>query len=277
MKKVIIKRKVLSEQRKDLGGGNWVQSFEPTDTVPSARPADTQKDSASTTQKMVDDEGIKRVVRSALNKVINSKDFGTLVLQAANAAVKSMREEQDQDIIENFISQYDNQQIIEEEIASFVKENDLQRMPKEEALALIREGLLQNIASKLKMKPAQVALAVGLFLNSGAANAKTGIPPVDDAIEYIEDVMGKDVNQDGEIGSGTVSPEKSKEAENIRTFKSTAEAEKATGHKTTKAYKTQLAAANATSDMQNYDGATYRGVVKVGDFYHGLYTPFGTR
>ena len=102
MKKVIIKRKVLSEQRKDLGRGNWVQSFrEPTDTIPSGRPADTQKDSASTTQKMVDDEGIKRVVRSALNKVINSRDFGKLVLQAANAAVRSMREEQDQDIIEH--------------------------------------------------------------------------------------------------------------------------------------------------------------------------------
>jgi hypothetical protein len=170
--------------------------------------------------------------------------------------------------------------VIKEELNSFVLQEGLSTLTEQEVQKLIREGLLQNIASKLNMKPAMAAMAIAMFMNAGAAQAKTGIPQVDRVIDDIENVVNMDIDQDGEIGTTASSPEKSKEpkkAENIRTFKSTAEAEKTTGHKTTKAYKTQNLAANATSDMQNQDGATYRGVVKVGNLYHGLYTPFGTR
>ena len=59
---------------------------------------------------------------------------------------------------------------------------------------------------------------------------------------------------------------------NIKTFKSTADAENATGYKVTKAFAKNIDAVNAAFKKQNEEGMTYRGAVKIGNNYHGLYS-----
>lgn len=162
--------------------------------------------------------------------------------------------------------------VIKEEFNSFFLQENLSVLTEQEVQKLIREGLLMNIASKLNMKPAMAAMAIAMFMNAGAAKANTGIPQVDRVIDDIENVVNMDIDQDGSIGDVAAADASSQASKNIRTFKSTADAEKATGHTVTKAHSTNLDAVNNAFKKQNEEGMTYRGAVKIGNNYHGLYS-----
>lgn len=161
--------------------------------------------------------------------------------------------------------------VIKEELNSFVLQEGLSTLTEQEVQKLIREGLLQNIASKLNMKPAMAAMAIAMFMNAGAAKANTGIPQVDRVIDDIENVVNMDIDQDGTVGA-TATSNDTASASNIKTFKSTADAEKTTGYKVTKAHSTNLDAVNTAMKKQGEEGMTYRGAVKIGNNYHGLYS-----
>ena len=161
--------------------------------------------------------------------------------------------------------------VIKEELNSFVLQEGLSTLTEQEVQKLIREGLVGKIASKLNMKPVMAAMAIAMAMNAGAVKANTGIPQVDRVIDDIENMVNMDVDQDGTVGDTATSTDTAS-ASNIKTFKSTADAEKATGYKVTKAFAKNIDAVNAAFKKQGEEGMTYRGAVKIGNNYHGLYS-----
>jgi len=210
MKKVIIRKKAVSEQEWDFPDttaprtdkhrkGNWVKKYkEPTDTVPSGRAAsDTQKDSASTTQAVPVPVGDK-LVRATIQAIFNSDEFNHLVRDLAPKAIETfnseLQEDHEEDIIEHFSKNLD-EQLFEEEIDTLLEEYGLH----------LNEGAKQFVSS-LKRKlgvPLVIGgiMAASLFGTGAQADTPTTFPSVEAAESYVEKSYGTDAKATIEKGT----------------------------------------------------------------------------